>query len=68
LLGIADHAEAGHFLIRRYEKLIHVLADFFIREGLLTEGLSVVSGELRIFKVSGHVQDENQLVLLEGIA
>src|SRR5262245_45316428 len=42
--------------------LVHELAHFGAGEGVHTERLSVVSGELRVFEVPGHVQDHDQLL------
>jgi hypothetical protein len=43
-------------LERGDEILLQVLADVIIGEGLLTEGLGIVSGKLRIFEIARDVE------------
>src|SRR5205085_5458917 len=65
LLLLADDAEGSDALERRDEILLEILAHFGVRQGVHTERLGVVSGELALFEVPRDVQDEDELLLLE---
>src|SRR5437016_2878968 len=68
LLLITDDAECRDLLICRNEILIEVLADLGIRQGVHTERLGVVSGEVRIFEDSRKMEHEDELLLLSRLA
>ena len=52
LLLAVHNAKSANFLEGRDEVVVEVAAHFFIREGILTECLGVVSGEFGILKIA----------------
>jgi hypothetical protein len=67
LLLFADDAEGSDFLEGRAEVLVDELADFGIGQSVDTQRFSVVSGKVGVFKETGNVEDEDELLLLEGL-
>src|SRR5438477_545398 len=64
LLLVVDDAEGRDLLEGADEMLVEVRADFRVRQGVHPERLGVVSGELRVLKISRDVEDEDELLLL----
>ena len=60
LLLAVRNSKCADFLVGRHEMGVEVSADLFIREGLHTERLGIVSSKSRLFKIAGDVQDEGQ--------
>jgi hypothetical protein len=67
LLLTADDAERGDFLEGGAEEFVEVLTHLRVGQCVHTERLGVVSGEARVFKVTGDVQHEDQLLFLLGV-
>src|ERR1041384_4400648 len=56
LLLPADDLECRDFLERRHEVLVEELADFWVRKGVDTQRLGIVSGEERVFEMPADVE------------
>src|SRR5262249_36635276 len=67
LLRAADDLERGDLLIGADEILVYVLPDFGIGQCAHTERFSGVSGEFRVFEVTGDVEEEDELFFLLGL-